>query len=163
MAQASVKAKSVKANVPSTLEALTPQQRRYVDARVCGMNPNAAAGAAGLPATNGAGLERSPTVQLAIKEINEKAMSEMALTRKDVLNGMMDAVKAAGSSTELVAAWREIGKIIGAYEPQKIAVTHEMLLPEQLRVMSDRQLIVAAGLEGMTLDGEFEEVFSANP
>jgi hypothetical protein len=154
------KAPAKSAKPPSTLEALSPQQRRYVDARVCGMNPSAAAKAAGLPASNGPGLERSPTVQLAIKEINEKAMNDLVLSRQDVINGMMDAVKAAASSTELVAAWREIGKIIGAYEPQKIAVTHEMLLPEQLRVMSDRQLIVAAGMEGVTLDGEYEEVLA---
>lgn len=150
-----------KANLPSVLEGLTPQQRRFVDARVCGMNPSQAAKAAGLPTTHGPGLERSPTVQLAIKEIHEKAMAEMTLTRKDVVNGFLDAVKAASSSTELVQAWREIGKIIGAYEPQKIAVTHEMLLPEQLRVMSDKQLMVAAGLEGMVFEGEFEELSTA--
>ena len=155
------KAAAKSAKPPSTLEALSPQQRRYVDARVMGMNPNAAAKAAGLPGGHSAGLERSPTVQLAIKEINDKAMSDLVLTRQDVINGMMDAVKAAASSTELVAAWREIGKIIGAYEPQKIAVTHEMLLPEQLRVMSDRQLIVAAGIEGVTLDGEYEEIIAS--
>lgn len=148
------------AQPPSTLEALTPQQRRYVDARVCGMNSGAAAKAAGLPSTHGPGLERSPTVQLAIKEINEKAMGDLVLTRQDVINGMMDAVKAAASSTELVAAWREIGKIIGAYEAQKIAVTHEMLLPEELRVMSDRQLVVAAGMKGVTLDGDYEKIFT---
>ena len=138
--------------LPSTLQALTEQQRRYVDARVCGMNPSAAATAAGLPAGHGPGLERSPTVQLALKEINDKAMRKLALSREDVINGMLDAVKAAATSTELVAAWREIGKLIGAYEPQKIAVTHEMLLPEQMRTMSDKQLMVAAGMDGLTID-----------
>lgn len=148
------------AQPPSALEALTPQQRRYVDARVCGMNSSAAAKAAGLPNSHGPGLERSPSVQLALKEINDRAMNDLVLGRQDVINGMLDAVKAAASSTELVAAWREIGKIIGAYEPQKIAVTHEMLLPEQLRVMSDRQLVVAAGMDGVTLDGDYEKIFT---
>lgn len=148
----------VKPQVPSVLEALTPQQRRYVDARVCGMSPTQSCKAAGLPEGHAAGLEKSPTVQLALKEINERAMSEMTLTRKDVINGFMDAVKAASSSTELVQAWREIGKIIGAYEPQKIAVTHEMLMPEQLRVMSDKQLMIAAGMEGKVFEGEFTEM-----
>lgn len=147
-----------KPQLPSVLEALTPQQRRYVEARACGMNSSQAAKAAGVPTSHAGGLERSPTVQLAMKEINDRAMSEMSLTRKDVINGFLDAVKAASSSTELVQAWREIGKIIGAYEPQKIAVTHEMLLPEQLRIMSDKQLMIAAGMEGKVFEGEFEEL-----
>lgn len=144
--------------VPSVLEGLTPQQRRFVDARVCGMNPTQACKAAGIPNGHASGLENAPAVQLAMKEINEKAMSEMTLTRKDVINGFMDAVQAASSSTELVQAWREIGKIIGAYEPQKIAVTHEMLMPEQLRVMSDKQLMIAAGMDGTVFEGEFTEM-----
>jgi hypothetical protein len=122
------------------------------------MNPTQATKAAGVPPGHATGLEKSPTVQLAMKEINEKAMAEMTLGRKDVINGFLDAVRAASSSTELVQAWREIGKIIGAYEPQKIAVTHEMLMPEQLRVMSDKQLMIAAGMEGKVFEGEFEEL-----
>lgn len=139
---------------PSPLDSLTPLQRAYVEARISGMSITAAARAAGAGATVGdkGSLEREPAVQHAIRLLNQEAMKQLALTRHDVLAGMLDAVKAASSSTELVAAWREIGKLIGAYEPQKIAVTHEMLLPEQLRAMTDRQLMVAAGLEGNVID-----------
>ena len=75
------------------IENLTPQQRRYVEARACGMNSSQAAKAAGVPSTNAGGLERSPTVQLAMKEINDRAMSEMSLaaSRKARLQVMLEA------------------------------------------------------------------------
>ena len=36
-----------------------------------------------------------------------------------MLTGMMDAVSAAATAAELVMAWREIGKLLGAYEPER--------------------------------------------
>lgn len=146
-------AKHPKPLAPSTtLDVLTPQQRRYVEGRATGLSPAAACKAAGLPTSHAPGLERSPNVQAALRDINSAAMQRLQLSRHDVLEGLLTATKAAATATELVAAWREIGKIIGAYEPQKIAVTHEVLLPEQLRVMSDKQLMLAAGMEGVTID-----------
>lgn len=148
--------------MPDVVSLLTPRQRRYVEARASGMPPRTAAQACGAPSNDGrlaATLENDPDIQLALREINRAAMQDMVLTRKDVLDGLMDAVRSAATSTELTTAWREIGRIIGAYEPQKIAVTHEHILPEQLRSMSDRQLIEIAGLgdldaEYVVLDGE---------
>ena len=77
------------------------------------------------------------------------AIEHQQATRNDVLRGFMDAVNCATTSTELVAAWREIGKLIGAYNPPPVRVTHEVLLPVELRHLTDAELFRAAGMENV--------------
>lgn len=147
---------------PDPLARLTDIQRRYVEARVNGMGITAAARAAGVANAHGnaQSLEHNPAVKLALQEINKQALAGLVITRHDVIEGLLQATRAAATATELVMAWREIGKIIGAYEPVKVAITHEMLLPEQLAVMSDRELMMAANIQGVTLDDAEYEVLN---
>lgn len=74
------------------------------------------------------------------------AIEHQQVTRQDVLRGLKDAVDCATTSAELVAAWREIGKLIGAYNPPPVRVSHEVLLPVELRHLTDAELFRAAGM-----------------
>ena len=74
------------------------------------------------------------------------AIEQQQVTRNDVLRGFLDAVDCAATSAELVAAWREIGKLIGAYNPPPVRVTHELLLPVELRHLSDAELFRMADM-----------------
>ena len=76
----------------------------------------------------------------------------------------MDAVRCAENSADLVQAWREIGRIIGAYEhAKKIEIDVRQKIEhittiKQLENMSDKQLAELAEVEGFILEGEFVEV-----
>ena len=107
--------------------------------------------------------------QVAIKAemVRQRAMlsADMNLQIKDVLDGLMDAVGAAQNSLELVAAWREIGKILGAYEHAKkieVDVTsrvEHIHHSKQLERMSDSDLVKLAELgDDFVLEGEYEEI-----
>ena len=109
---------------------LTILQRRYVDARLQGLSIYAAARAAGMSAPDGGNatlMERNPKIRAAMRwAIKESGQRAQDLTKNDVMTGMLDAVDAAATASELVMAWRELGKLIGAYEPEKrILEIHE--------------------------------------
>lgn len=99
-------------------------------------------------------MERHPAIRAIIRASTKQAMKELALTRQDVLQGLLDAVDLAATSTELTAAWREIGKVIGAYEPQKVQIDVHHVTSEQLRDMSTHELAVLANMQGV-IDGEY--------
>jgi hypothetical protein len=65
-------------------------------------------------------LEKNPKVRAAMRwAIKESGQRAEELTKNDVMTGLLDAVDAAATASELVMAWRELGKLIGAYEPEK--------------------------------------------
>jgi len=72
----------------------------------------------------------------------------------------MDAVAAAGSSTELTAAWREIGKMLGHYAPElhEHRVSVENMTLNKLETMSDRDLAELAEMDEFTLPRDHELV-----
>ena len=142
---------------------LSVGHRRYVEARLQGLTIMAAQRAAGIKRPNNS-LERNPKVRAAIKYLlRESTRSVTELTKTDVMTGMLDAVNAASTAAELVMAWREMGKLIGAYEPErKILEIHEYSA-DDLRTLSDAELARLAGKrmqEAVTVDAEFEEVSS---
>ena len=145
---------------------LSVKQKRYVEARLQGLNKKMAHSAAGYAPTgdgdpNGVyALERSPKVRAAIRYlIRESTKSVEDLTKSDVLTGMMDAVDSAATAGELVMAWREIGKLLGAYEPEKRILEVHDYTREELKALSDKDLKRMAGKDmSNAVDGEFEEV-----
>ena len=135
---------------------LTVKQRRYVEARLQGLVPSAAAKAAGLAHNE----ERSPRVREALRWAVEESLGSVEdIGKNDVLQGMKDAVSAAATATELIQAWREIGKLIGAYEPErKILEVHDYT-KEELKSLSEDDLLRLAGDKmNEAIDGEFYEL-----
>lgn len=135
-------------------DSLTKKQRRFVDARVAGNSASASARIAGMDEANGRKFDQDPRVVTLRRELSRQALRKLVLTREDVLQGFLDAVDAAATSTELVGAWREIGRLIGAYEPEEVKVSIEDLTPAHLRGMTDAQLAKIAGLQ--PIDAEYE-------
>ena len=147
---------------PYTL--LTLQQKRYVEARLQGLNQKMAAKAAGSKTLNGGqyfqSLERNPKVRAAIRYLIKESMQSVEeLTKSDVLTGMMDAVNAAATAGELVMAWREIGKLLGAYEPEKRILEIHDYSKDELKQLSDTDLQKLAGgkMENL-VEAEYHEV-----
>lgn len=130
------------------LETLSAKEKVYVDLRLQGALPNAAARAAGLePASERAEkLERDPRILAAMEYTVKVQAHRVRLTRDDVVAGLLEATRMAATATELVAAWREIGKIIGAYEPLKIDISTGSRT--QLEALPDEELARLAAIEG---------------
>ena len=142
---------------------LTKQQRIYVDSRLQGMNLTQAARAAGYAYPNviGHSLSKHPRVKAVLMARSKEMSVNIKLKREDIIEGLQDAVRSAATSTELTAAWRELGRVIGAYEPEKIEVnvTHKMTLQE-LGTSSDRQLLDAIDA-GKVIEGESKEILDS--
>lgn len=141
----------------TALEQLSSGEVTYVESRLMGNPPVVAARMAGLrnPENEAKRLEKDVRVRDALEASVKMNVYERKLTRDDVLAGLMDAVNMASTATELVSAWREVGKVIGAYEPQKVDVTHRN--QEQMREMSDNELAELAAIEGEYELVEFSE------
>lgn len=126
---------------------LTPIELGYVDLKLAGLSDVEAAHRLGLPAVSKA-LTRSPRVLAALRQLNEEVAAEVVVTRNNVLRGLLDAVDSAGSATELINAWKEIGRLIGAYEPQRIQVDKRVAVAnlslDKLRAMSVDELLQLA-------------------
>ena len=146
--------------------ALTLKQKNYVEARMQGLNMSASARAAGCEGNVSflaQQMERSPKVRAAIRWlIRESTQSVEELTKSDVMTGMLDAVEAASTSAELVMAWRELGKLIGAYEPERKILEIHDYSKDELKELSDKDLLrMAGGKMQEVVEGDFEELSSA--
>jgi hypothetical protein len=140
---------------------LTILQRRYVEARMQGLPITAAGNAAGAASPQvSSSLERSPKVRKAIKYlIKDSTKNVEELSKSDVMTGMLDAVEAAATASELVLAWRELGKLIGAYEPEKKILEIHDYTKDELKQLSDDDLRrLSGGKYASAIDAEFEEI-----
>jgi len=162
---ANEKEQQVKLTEVNPYTSLTLIQKRYVEGRLQGLNKSAACRAAGITNIDSArnALEKNPKVRAAIRWlIKESTASIEELTKSDVMTGMMDAVNAAATSAELVMAWREIGKLLGAYEPERKVLEIHDYSRDELRTLSDKDLLKLAGgrMQGVVEDAEYEEIKS---
>jgi hypothetical protein len=58
-----------------------------------------------------------------------------------------------------VLAWRELGKLIGAYEPEKKILEVHDYTRDELRSLTDEELVQLAGKKyADAIDGEFTEL-----
>jgi len=148
----------VKRDIQTMLDECAPMQKLYAEARLHGMSPLDAAVAAGLksPSIQCHAYEKHPKISPIIRMANSQSMERYQLSRDDVVSGFMDAVNAAGSSTELTQAWREIGKMLGHYAPDTVEhkVTVENMTINKIETMSDADLARLAEMEEFTLPRE---------
>lgn len=96
----------------------------------------------------------------ALEEERAALIAETDISKKDVLNGLLAAVACARDSTELVNAWREIGKLLGHYEETKVRVTQTVkqeitktlrFEAHDLRTFTDEQLLAHLDEDARTL------------
>lgn len=138
-----------------TLESLSAREQIYVDARMNGSPPHAAARIAGYkdPAKQAQTLEADGNIRLAVEYTLRCRSHELEYTRNDIVAGFRDAIACAATATEMIAGWREIAKITGAYAPAQVEHKHSKSDVEQ---MSDAELADAIEGEFTVLDFEDE-------
>lgn len=147
-----------KSEAAEVFNKLTDMQRKYAEARLAGMIPLHAAQAAGIsvPEVNAYRYEKHPKIQKALIAARKMVVEKFDVNREDVIRGMFDAVQASATATELVAAWREIGRIIGAYEPAKVEIMHriEDVTLDKLQRLSTKELIELAEGRDFVVESE---------
>ena len=135
---------------------LTEKQKLYAVARARGESvPNAMAQAGyNEQVSYGYRLDKMPNVQALMRQEQALYAEAAQIDRKKVIDMQLEAYELARTMAEpatMVSAAREIGKICGLYEPQKVqinvsgSVQHEI---HRFEAMSDAELleVLAQGL-----------------
>jgi len=144
-----------------TIPELSNQQRVLVNHYLSGLSGPAAARAAGYvnPEDCASRILRLPAVAHAIAVGRQESADRVKVTRDDVLQGFLDAVRASATATEMVMAWRELAKMQGHYavEEKKITVEHKQgaVRRSQLEALSTEELIKMTGLPPSVIDAEY--------
>lgn len=163
-----------KVSVPrakSLKKPLTERQRLFVKYFSQGMGQTAAAEKAGFaaPKQDGHRLVRDPKIQLAVAKEREKYAKASGITKKKIIDGMLEAVEMAKTKadpTAMIQGYREIGRMCGFYEPAKtqieVSVNGQVML-QKMQELSDEELLKLAEESGDldAIEGEFEEVLEA--
>jgi hypothetical protein len=112
--------------VHTALTLLTSKQKTFVlGIMISGLSVSAASRAAGFASGNqGYVLMKNPNVTEAIAAMQLEYANKLDLDMDDVKEGMLDAInvgRITNNAMAMIAGWREIGKLIGAYvEPEKL-------------------------------------------
>lgn len=158
-------ARSRKGETRSVLtDELTEKQAVFVDLVVAGVNPHAAAGAAGyaVPAVESSRLALKEKVAEAIDTQRRIQMVKEGFTRQDVLDGIkaaIDDAKILADPSSQIAGWREVAKICGYYAPElkKLTISSELAAARgELEQLSDEALLSLAAPE--PIEGESSRV-----
>ena len=140
---------SAAARLISPDKPLTDKQRAFAKAWAEGDTiPNAVirAGYAEVPAY-GYRLAAMPNILAAYHAEKAKYEEACQMTRKKVMDGLLEAVEMAKLMSEpatMVAGWREVGKMLGYYEPtkQKIDISiNGSVAMQQMSALSDADLL----------------------
>ena len=131
---------------------LTPMQDKYVKARIAGVDSIPAARIAGYSNAkmNAREVAASPSVQSAIEAGFRKNEKRAEMSKQKVIDGMLDAVEQAkmlADPNAQVNGWREIAKMCGYYEPQRLQVEVSVSAKRMLSVyesLSDDELLKLA-------------------
>lgn len=154
---------------PHSKKPLTPRQRKFIRLMGEGFTGQAdAAKKAGFAAPSQAAIRllNDPKIQLAIAKEKEKYAKASGMTKKKVIDGMVEAIDMArlkADPTAMIQGYREVGRMCGFYEPTKtqveVSVNGQVML-QQMQAMTDEELLQLAEERGdqMALEGEFEEV-----
>lgn len=145
-------------DLEASFKVLTDKQRVYVDGRLAGLTPYASCKAAGYEQAESQAyrLERTPRVRDALDAASKVARVSLDMSRDDVLEGLMESLQMCANATEMTNVWKEIGKIIGAYQPLKIEHTHNIgdYTNNQLMKMSNKDLVNMVDQPGAVIDVE---------
>jgi hypothetical protein len=124
------------------------------------MNVTQAAQAAGYshPAISGYHIDKSPFVKEALTKEFVKAEKVSEMSKKKVMDGFLSAIdqaKLLADPTSQISGWREIAKMCGYYEPQRVqlevSVSAKRLF-SQFETLSDDELLKIAEQEIIDVD-----------
>lgn len=144
------------------LHRLTAQEEHYVQMRVRGLNPNAAAKASGYTNVmkSVAELHQRPEIDEAIvfyreasKQAAIRAGAIAEFTKDDATRLYLEAHAKSANSTEEIKAVDSLVKLHGLAEPEKRTI--EITSREQMETMDDAALLEITGQEILLSPSEY--------
>jgi phage terminase small subunit len=141
-----------------TADGLTEKERKFVESFAMGMTQSQAAKAAGYgdPYVRSHEMMRNPRILAAIDAYRARNAEAAMISRKDVLDGMTEAIDMARTLQDpvaMIAGWREIAKVCGHYEPTTkrvdISINGQMTI-NRLAELPDHEL--AKLIEGEVIE-----------
>lgn len=153
----------------SPLHYLTEQQRIYVDQIIKGVPPVQAARVAGYsrPDVQGHAISKGPKVQAAIKYLYKKHEKAADVSRKKVMDGLLEAIEMAKMQADagnMISGWREIGRMCGYYAPEvkkiDINITAKRVI-DKMETLSDADLMQLIDESSSIIEGEATEILDA--
>lgn len=150
----------VRAEVLDPTYALTAKQKVFVKALVKGKTVAQAAEIAGYSPSTARNTYKGVYVQAALKYLHKQHREAARVSRKKVVDGMLEAIEMAKEKNEpavMIAGWREVGKICGFYAPEvkqiNLNVTAKAVLT-QMETMSDEELLKLVEKNEDVIEGE---------
>ena len=145
--------------------AMTESQALFVHYYIHERLPtSAAAKAAGLNPSQGFQLLKNEKVKAAIALAQQEYAEATNLKRGDVVRMLQESyqlAKTLGEPSAMVAGAREIGKILGLYEPEtrRVEVSGKVRVSvDDLKKMTDDELLRLAYDDKVVIAGDFEDV-----
>lgn len=87
-------------------------------------------------------------VQDALQARQAADATRLSLRREDALQGLLDGIelaRAQGNPAAMISGWREIGRMLGFYEPDRaevvVGVVDESRLMTSMNLMTDAELV----------------------
>lgn len=130
----------------------------YVKQRARGLSAERSAVMSGYSQQNAQKLDRRATVVGQLAKLRAETARNMSLTKEDVAAGLLEAAQQAQIMSDvagMVAAWRELGRLLGFYAPEVKKVERSFSksdLKHAVEALSDEELRRLAG--GRVIEGE---------
>lgn len=139
---------------------LTDKQKKYVEFRLKGMSKVTAMKHAGYQDVerNAGRLETQPHIREALEKGWRKQEKMADMSKKKVLDGIMEAIEQAkmlADPSAQISGWREIAKMCGYYEPNRLQVEVSIAAKRifsQYESLSDEELLKLA--DSSTIEAE---------
>jgi phage terminase small subunit len=143
---------------------LTDQERKYAKNRARGVGRSQSAVLAGYSGDphNAAKVEERPDVAEEIARLKAETAQNTKISKEAVAEGLKDAADMAKLMADpqgMVAAWRELGKLLGFYAPEVKKIEkgiNKGELRKALEDLKDEDLMQLAN--GRVVEGEFKRV-----
>ena len=147
------------------MSTLTPKQSQYLKLRASGHAPGKASELAYGTRAHARRNESNPVIQAALKSMRQDTYERIQVTRERCIEGILEAVEMSRIMSEpatMIAGYREVGKMLGFYEPERKEVVltgqgGELL--HKVSQLSDEQLLklLQSPQPSTIIDAEFTQ------
>lgn len=153
----------------SPVHMLDERQKVFVDSIIKGRSPTQAARIAGYsqPESQGANIAKSPKIAAAIQYLYKKHEAVADVSRKKVMDGLLEAIdmaKMQADAGNMIAGWREIGRMCGYYAPEvkkiDINISAKRVI-DKMETLSDEELLQMVESSRTIVEAEALEILDA--
>lgn len=144
-------------------EEVIAKQQAFADAIVTGHTKVDAARAAGYHPATASNVMRQEEIQLLVNEARSEMRSISTIKRLDVLDIFIEAIDMArtlADPAQMINGAREVGRMMGFYEPETIKIEHSMahgVMATKFKAMTDEELYEIASQKAKHISGEVVE------